>query len=123
MHISDANSVSAAAILARTRGALITSAMGEAEVLNALELGVFRNRITRLEGNRARSAFQEDVIDLDPATWSLTKQLIVQHSSRLGCRTADIAHVATALQANVDQFFTFDIRQTELARRVKLKTK
>jgi hypothetical protein len=44
-------------------------------------------------------------------------ELSVQQAATVGCRTLDILHVAAALALEVTEFFTFDHRQGELARR------
>jgi predicted nucleic acid-binding protein len=44
-----------------------------------------------------------------------------EHTPRLGCRSLDVLHVATALQLGFRQFLTFDRRQQQLARAVGLK--
>lgn len=44
------------------------------------------------------------------------------HTAKLGNRTLDILHIATAVHLQVEQFLTFDARQRQLARAAGLKT-
>jgi predicted nucleic acid-binding protein len=45
-----------------------------------------------------------------------------RHGSRLGVRTLDSLHVASALQLKAERFWTFDQRQAKLAKAEGLKT-
>ena len=129
LYVRDANHPSAIATLANARSTLLLSGLGELEVTNAVELGVFRGSLRRSEADQIQAAFQQDVqdgifqvFDLDTTAFLQTRKLILQHSSMVGCRTADILHVAAALECGADMFFSFDLRQKELARRVRLQT-
>jgi len=62
------------------------------------------------------------VFDLEPTTFLRASSLILQNTALAGCRTADILHVAAALQAGADRLFSFDQRQKAVARRAKLQT-
>jgi len=111
------------------RGELVLSTLTEVEVTNALELRVYRKELSRAQVEKARSAFEGDIaagvlriFDVESVSFERTKSLILQHTASLGCRTADIIHVAAALQAKADRLFTFDQRQQELAHRAKLAT-
>lgn len=109
--------------------ALLLSALAEVEVLNAFELRVFRKEFTPEQATKSTTAFRADVeagmfafFDFDPETFQRAKKLVAATSAGTGCRTADVLHVAAALEAGAERLFTFDERQRELARRVKLKT-
>jgi len=98
------------------------------EVANALALRVFRKELTGAEADRGHAAFEQDlsrgvlrVLEVASQTPLLTKELILQNAAHVGCRTAGVVHVATALQAKADRFFSFDSRQRALAKRVKLQ--
>lgn len=129
MYIVDANSPFVAATLSGITGSLILNSVAEMEVTNALELAVFRKYVSRSQADQAHAAFKNDVarewlkvIELDQTTFIETKELILQHTASIGCRTSDILHVASALVTGANAMFTFDSRQKELARRVKLRT-
>ncbi len=49
-------------------------------------------------------------------------RLAQQQGSRLGSRTLDSLHVASALELGAERFWTFDDRQAKLVRAVGLKS-
>jgi len=49
------------------------------------------------------------------------RQLSRQPTAHLGTRTADLLHVAAALELGVDVLYSFDKQQRKLARAVRLK--
>jgi len=129
LYALDDHSPAATSELRHFRGALVLSSLSELELLNALELRVFRKELTREQVDRAHAGFDDDIQDgvlavfeLEPATFLRAGKLILQTTSLLGCRTADILHVGAALEAGADRLFTFDQRQKALARRMKLET-
>jgi len=129
LYAQDDHSAAAISELRRFRGAMVLSSLSELELLNALELRVFRKELTREQVDRAHAGFDDDiqggvfaVFELEPATFLRAGKLILQTTSLLGCRTADILHVGAALEAGADRLFTFDQRQKALARRMKLET-
>ncbi|MGH9609315.1 MAG: PIN domain-containing protein [Bryobacteraceae bacterium] len=48
-------------------------------------------------------------------------RLARRHAARLGSRTLDALHVASALELKAERFWTFDERQEKLARAEGLK--
>jgi len=54
--------------------------------------------------------------------FELCAQLAHQHAARLGVRTLDTLHVASALELKAVHFWTFDERQAKLALAAGLKT-
>lgn len=129
MYAPDAHSPVTAAQMKKFRGTRLISSLGELELINALEARVFRKELTRQLVDRARSVFEDDVrrgayvvMELDPDAFVRAKKLVMQTTAAVGCRTADILHVAAALEAKVDRFYTFDERQKVVAQRAKLKT-
>jgi predicted nucleic acid-binding protein len=129
MYTPDVHFASASALLSRTSGDLVLSSLTELELSNALELRIFRKELNRVQVDRAHAAFESDVqrgvlrvFELAPDAFSRTKDLIMKNTGSVGCRTADILHVAAAIEAAADGIFTFDLRQKELARRLKLRT-
>ena len=129
LYAPDDHSPAAASEIKQFRGTLILSSLTELELANALELRVFRKELTREQVDRAHAGFSTDiqaatltVFELEPGTFVRAKKLIMQTTSVLGCRTADILHVGAALEAGADRLFTFDQRQKALARRMKLET-
>jgi predicted nucleic acid-binding protein len=129
LYAPDDHSTAAASELSRIRGALVLSSLSELELVNALELRVFRKELTRKQVDRAHAAFDDDihrgvltVFELEPAAFLRAKKLIMQTTSLLGCRAADILHVGAALEVRADRLLSFDQRQKALARHAKLRT-
>jgi hypothetical protein len=92
----------------------ITS-LGELELLNAVELRLFRKEIQRAEARGARAAFRADVHGGIFARQALLEgvilaamQLALRWTAKVGARSLDIIHVASAIDLGVDTFHTFD---------------
>jgi len=122
LYTPDANSASAAAQMKRLRTPLFLTPFGEVELLNALELRIFRREITPTEIKAARAAFRDDIktgvyalTPLPGAAFEKAKEIASRHTPKLGSRTLDILHVATALVLGADTFFSFDQCQRRLA--------
>ena len=102
---------------------------GEVELANALELRVFRRELSSTEVRLAYAAFQRDietavfcVKPLPTAAFERAKHLARRRTARLGVRTLDILHVASALVLRADAFYTFDRSQEKLAQAEGLRT-
>ena len=100
-----------------------------AECIHAIEQHVFRRAITRSEADRALERFHQyraqhlwTEAALPDRAFTLCAQLAQRHAARLGIRTLDTLHVASALELRAEQFWTFDERQAKLAQAVGLKT-
>ncbi len=129
LYAPDANSLSAAAHMKRLRAALPLTPLHELELLNALELRVFRGELTPGEVGSAQAAMREDVekgvYALTPfprAAFDKAKEIARTQTTRLGTRTLDILHVASALVLETEAFYSFDRNQLKLARVKGLKT-
>ena len=129
LYSPDVHSTRAVAQMARLRGALLMTQLGELELCNALELRVFRKEATATETRRALTQFEEHlrggVFELEavPGTvYERARQITRKHTAILGLRTLDILHVAAALLLLADRFWTFDQRQFELAKAEGLRT-
>jgi hypothetical protein len=101
---------------------------GELEVVNALELRVFRRELSASQAQFSRNNFEIDMRDgilllrpLGEQVFERARQLSRQTTSRLGTRTADLLHVAAALELDADYLYSFDHQQRKLARSVGLK--
>lgn len=113
----------AATALVRSKPVFILTALGEAEFTNALELRVFRKEWTRREARSVHELFLQHqavgVFRTEPVTseiWEKALVLARRHSARLGTRTLDLLHVASALTLRPDVFYTFDKRQRKVAK-------
>src|SRR5262249_26525887 len=107
---------------ARSRGALPLTPHGRLEVINGIGLAAFRNSITTEGLTDALESFDEDCDEGRYAPvdvpWRATLRRAVEISRtdtrRIGCRSLDVLHVATALELGLRRFVTFDRRQMEL---------
>ena len=114
---------------ARKRGALPVTPHGRVEVVNAICLAAFRREIDDVGFRDALASFEEDFVGgryvnadvLWRSALRRAEALSREYSPRLGCRSSDTLHVATALELALPSFLTFDIRQRRLARAVGLK--
>jgi predicted nucleic acid-binding protein len=112
-----------------SRPSLWMTPLHVAEWVHALEQHVFRKAISRREADRLLERFEEHhatntwrAAPLPDHAFELCAQLAYRHASRLGVRTLDTLHVASALELKAKQFWTFDLRQAKLAASVGLRT-
>jgi predicted nucleic acid-binding protein len=118
----------AATALVRSKPVFILTVLGEAEFTNALELRIFRKEWTRREARSVYEVFLQHQAagvfrpePLSPEIWEKAQVLARRHSARLGTRTLDLLHVASALILRPDAFYTFDKRQRNLANAEQLR--
>ena len=100
-----------------------------AEWTHAIEQHIFRKAISRSEGDRLLLQFHDHRTQnlwrespLPDQALEVCAQLAHQYAARLGVRTLDTLHVASALELSAEQFWTFDARQAKLALATGLKT-
>jgi predicted nucleic acid-binding protein len=124
----DANSAAAARVMHSSQRDHVVSTLCEVEFANALELRVFRKHAPAAQAAASAAALDSDlrggVFRLQPLNeqaFEKARQLSRQHTARLGTRTADVLHVAAALDLGADYLYTFDEQQRKLARLVGLK--
>ena len=129
LYMPDANSASAAAQMKNLRAVIFLTPFGELELRNALELRVFRGELTPSEVEAARAALCEDVEKgiyvlraFPDGAFERAKEMAHKRTARLGTRTLDILHVASALILQAEVFYSFDRNQRKLARAEGLKT-
>lgn len=101
------------------------------EFANALQLVVFQSRSGRkpcMTPETAAVALHDFESDAQPGTIfapgplateelkQLTRRLSDRHTARLGSRTYDVLHVASALLLKCDSFWSFDAKASALAK-------
>ncbi len=125
----DRNSIEAAGGMNDIQLPLMLTALGELELVNALQLRVFRKEVSPPQVRVAYGAFHTDlrdgVLSMKPwpaTTYAQALRLGQRWTAKLGTRTLDILHVASALALEADTFNTFDDRQKNLARAAGLAT-
>jgi len=128
LYAPDTNSAAALHTVESASAILFITALAEVELVNALELRVFRKEASHSQVKSSLRDFQQDLLlgifKMTPFPESVfvrARQLSQQTSSRLGTRTADILNVAAALELGADAFYSFDKQQRKLAQAVGLK--
>jgi predicted nucleic acid-binding protein len=113
----------------RLGGALPITRFARAEVVNSIELAVHRRFIDHDTARAAIGDLDADIregrLSLVDALWrrtlDLAAELSARHTARLGTRTLDVLHVATAVVLEVKYFVTYDKRQASLAKATGLR--
>jgi predicted nucleic acid-binding protein len=115
--------------LLRSRPSLWMTPLHVAEWAHAIEQHLFRKAISRGEADRLLQRFQQHRAQnlwrgapLPDQAFEVCAELAHRHAARLGVRTLDTLHVASALELKAEQFWTFDDRQAKLALAAGLKT-
>jgi predicted nucleic acid-binding protein len=128
LYSPDANSSAASRIMQASTGDRYVTVFGELEVMNALELRIFRKELSASQVQLSMKNFEKDLRDgilqlrpLSEQVFERARQLSRQTTARLGTRTADLLHVAAAVELGVDWLYSFDQQQRKLAQVVRLK--
>jgi predicted nucleic acid-binding protein len=122
LHSVDTNTKLASdAFLLAAQTPVITT-LCQLEVVNALNLRAFRKEISPQQAAQSIQSFEEDVLagayalrQLPQSAFVRALKLSLEMTQMLGIRTADLLHVAAALELGADEFFTFDLQQRKLA--------
>jgi predicted nucleic acid-binding protein len=122
LYCLDANSALAAASLESAKDILLITTLGELETVNAFGLRLFRKEILSREAETARLEFETDlrariyqVRGLPELAFERARELSHKLTPTLGTRTADLLHVAAALELGATALFTFDVQQRKMA--------
>jgi predicted nucleic acid-binding protein len=93
-----------------------------AEWAHAISQHVFRREISAAQAKQVNRDLEQDrkagiwmEADLPESAWQSCADLARHHGARLGVRTLDSLHVASALEFGAATFWTFDERQAKLA--------
>lgn len=113
----------------RAGGSLPITHHGRVEVINAINLAVFREELRAEKAVAAQNWFAEDFIQghltqvdiLWRASLNRAAELSQTHTRQFGTRSLDVLHVACAIELSLRYFLTFDERQGKLASAVGLK--
>ena len=114
---------------AKTKGALPITHHGKVEVVNGICLAAHRDELDAEALADTLASFDEDFTNgmyrqadlLWRATLNRAAELSRTYSTKLGTRSLDVLHVASALELELRYFVTYDIRQERLAQEVGLK--
>ena len=113
----------------KTKGALVVTHHGRVEVINGICLAAYRREVSSAALADTLASFDEDFANgvyrsadlLWRATLNRAAELSRAYSPKLGTRSLDVLHVASALELEMRVFVTYDKRQEDLARLVGLK--
>lgn len=109
----------------RMQGAppLILTPLHHAEWAHALGQHQFRGTLTTEKAQHAHAQFISDEAanlwretPLPEKAFELCAELARRYAAKLGMRTLDTLHVACAMELKAERFWTFDERQTKLAK-------
>ncbi len=110
----------------KSRPHLILTPLHELELVNAIQLAVFRKFISKTQAKCVLRDFEQDrggVFALTPMpieSYTRAEQLARRYTTAFGTRSLDILQVASALVLKPDVFLTFDERQRRLAKAERL---
>jgi len=128
LYSPDANSSAAARVMKTSSGDRFLTTFGELELNNALELRVFRKEVSAGQARSSRKDFEQDLRNsvfqmcpLSDQVFERAHQLVRETTAQFGTRTADLLHVAAALELKADRLFSFDQPQRKLAQEVGIK--
>lgn len=106
----------------------LLTTLGELEVINAMQLRVFRKEVSREQAQSSLDDFERHLGDgvfqlreLRDTFFERARQLSKLTTAKMGTRTADVLHVAAALELGATHLYSFDQRQRKLAQTVRLK--
>ena len=128
LYSPDANSAAAARTMQAFSAQRFVTTFGELEVINAMGLRVFRKEVSPAQAQSSLLEFEKDLRDgvfqlrgLPDSILERARQLSGQTTAKFGTRTADLLHVAAALELGVDCLYTFDLHQRKLGQTLRLK--
>ena len=128
-YIQEANTLEAIGILRAASEAIPLSHVLELELRTAMRnqhgrgeitAGELRAALHTLESDLAKGVLSRPGYDLE-AVYLRAEKLSAKHAAATLCRSADILHVASALEAGCSAFGSFDERQRKVAALVGLK--
>jgi predicted nucleic acid-binding protein len=128
LYVIDANSDLAAKAVTSIDSAPVITHFCELEVVNAFALREFRRECSNVETQRTIQNFEEDVRigaylvrPVPQETFHRAREISWKTTPLQGVRSADILHVASALEFGATHFFSFDIQQRQLAKTLGLE--
>ena len=128
LYSPDVNSAVAVRTMQASGGDRLVTIFGELEVVNAMQLRIFRKEVSAAQAQSSLDDFEKDLRTgvfqlrgLSEPLFEQARQLSRRTTAKLGTRTADLLHVAAALELGADYLYSFDQQQRKLAQAVRLK--
>jgi predicted nucleic acid-binding protein len=123
LYVFDDNSPKASALFADISFPLLLTPLLEAEIVNALYLRIFRKESGEKQIRTSLELFGKDVRagvyelkSFSNDIFRQASQISSRRTAKVGTRTLDLLHVASAVFLQTEKFCTFDKKQAELAR-------
>jgi predicted nucleic acid-binding protein len=102
---------------------LLMSPLHRAEWAHAVAQHIFRNQLSVTDADRVTREFESDrlagfwtEVAMPEHAFEVCADLARRYGPKLGTRTLDSLHVACALELKAERFWTFDERQSKLAK-------
>ncbi len=128
LYVADRHSVDAERLI-DSRPRVWFTPLHHAEWAHAIAQLVFRGGMLAVDARQVHRELEKDRTSglwvettMPEQVFEVCADLARRHGARLGVRTLDSLHVASALQLKSEQFWTFDERQAKLAQAVGLKS-
>jgi predicted nucleic acid-binding protein len=129
LYLNEPESRVMAAWRGKIRAPLWVTHHGRLELINGIGLAAHRGMVTGAIYDAALAALDHDFAQglymqadlLWRATLKRASDISREFTRAIGCRSLDVLHVASALELGLRSFVTFDARQKQLARAVKLR--
>jgi predicted nucleic acid-binding protein len=124
LYLQQHSSAKAIAFLERYGKGLPFTPWHRLEVRNAIRLAVFHGAIDAGQGKTQLKQIDTDLKEQALLTHTMidwtevlreAEKLGASHSQSIGCRSADLFHVAAARHTGCDTFLTFDAKQAAMA--------
>jgi len=124
LYLQQQSSAKAIAFMERFGQGLPFTPWHRLEVRNAVRLALFHGLIDAAQAKNQLKQLDTDLKDEallihTAIDWTdvlrEAEKLGATHNEAIGCRSADLFHVATARQTGCDTFLTFDEKQTAMA--------
>lgn len=129
LYIDEEQTPKAKEYLNRTEASLLFTPFHRLELRTALRLRVLRREVDSVflkeSFRQMESDLQKGLLYHLALDWNQTmrhaEEIAAAHLLEIGARSCDLLHVASAVALEATEFCTFDLRQTDLARRAGLK--
>ena len=129
LYIKEEHSISVSNWVKQNDEAILLTMLHELEFTNALQLKRYRLDINQEQVKRILSNFKNHKAmgiyyhpEINwPQAWHIAIDLSQKHTFRIGSRSMDILHIASAIAIHSKHFFTLDERQAKLASAAGMK--
>ncbi|HEY3760806.1 MAG TPA: type II toxin-antitoxin system VapC family toxin [Verrucomicrobiae bacterium] len=132
LYLQQQSSSAAATFMKQHGAALPFTPWHRLETRNAIRLSVYHRLITSYQGKAQLKQIEADLRDetlivhtaIDWVTvLREAEKLGAAHNESIGCRSADLFHIAAAIEWGADYFLTLDERQQKMAKTAGLTVK